>query len=201
MKKRLITGVLVATMLLASGCSGSAGGGGKANDVSDFTPIETPTFKEVGVHDPSVIKVEDTYYIFGSHLQAAKSDDLMQWTQISSGPQKGNKLIPDPAVEMAEALEWAETDTFWAGDVIQLADGRFYMYYCTCKGDSPRSQLGLAVADDIEGPYTDLGPIIKSGMWGEAGADGRIYDATIAPNAIDPHTFFDKEGRLWMVYG
>jgi len=27
----------------------------------------------VSVHDPSVIKVDDTYYVFGSHLAAAKS--------------------------------------------------------------------------------------------------------------------------------
>ena len=34
---------------------------------------------------PSVIRVDDTYYIFGSHLAAAKSTDLMNWTLIASG--------------------------------------------------------------------------------------------------------------------
>ncbi|TMN63813.1 beta-xylosidase, partial [Pseudoalteromonas sp. S1727] len=38
----------------------------------------------VAVHDPSVLKVDDTYYIFGSHLAAAKSTDLMNWEMISS---------------------------------------------------------------------------------------------------------------------
>lgn len=194
MRGKRMMSLLMGTMVMLGGCS-------SIKDVSTFTPLEKPSFKETSVHDPSVIKVEDTYYVFGSHLQAAKTQDLMTWTQISTGPEKGNKLIPNPKEEMAEALEWAETNTFWAGDVIQLADGKFYMYYCNCKGDSPRSYLGLAVADNVEGPYTQVGPILKSGMWGEPGIDGKLYDPTVAPNAIDPDVFFDKEGKLWMVYG
>src|SRR5699024_6875357 len=75
------------------------------------------------------------------------------------------------------------------------------MYYNACKGDSPRSALGVAVADDVEGPYEDKGIFLKSGMWDEASEDGEIYDANIHPNVIDPHVFFDAEGDLWMVYG
>ena len=33
----------------------------------------------VSVHDPSVIKDNDTYYIFGSHMESAKSADLRNW--------------------------------------------------------------------------------------------------------------------------
>lgn len=158
-------------------------------------------FSNVTVHDPSVIKVDDTYYVFGSHLAAAKSRDLLHWTQISTSPRKGNKLVPDPAQEFAEALKWAQTNTFWAPDVIQLGDGRFYMYYCNCEGSSPRANIGIAVSDNIEGPYQDLGMILKSGMWNEQSEDGTIYDATKHPNAVDPDVFFDRDGKLWMVYG
>lgn len=179
----------------------SAIGGMKLTQHKSVEPIQKPTFTEVSVHDPSVIKVDDTYYVFGSHLQSAKTNDLMKWTQISTGPQQGNPLIPNAKEEMKEALTWAETETFWAGDVIQLEDGKFYMYYCNCKGDSPRSALGVAVSDNIEGPYKDLGIILKSGMWNQKGEDGKIYDATVHPNTVDPDVFFDKEGKLWMVYG
>ena len=85
-------------------------------------------------------------------------------------------------------------------DVIQLADGKFYMYYNACKG-IPRSAMGVAVADQIEGPYKDTGIILKSGMWGEISEDGTVYDATKHPNVVDPDVFFDKNGKLWMVYG
>ncbi|WP_410511476.1 glycoside hydrolase family 43 protein [Paenibacillus sp. BR2-3] len=95
---------------------------------------------------------------------------------------------------------WAQSDTLWAPDVIQLADGKFYMYYDACRGDSPLSAMGIAVSEHIEGPYKNKGIILKSGMSG-IGNDGEIYDATQKPNVVDPDVFFDKEGKLWMVYG
>lgn len=163
--------------------------------------VKGPVFQNVSVHDPSVIKVDDTFYVFGSHLASAKSTDLMKWSQITSNVNNAGKLIPNVREEMKETLTWSQTDTFWAGDVIQLADGKFYMYYSNCKGDSPRASLGLAVADNVEGPYKNVGLLLKSGMWGQASPDGKVYDATVHPNVVDPDVFFDKEGKLWMVYG
>ncbi|WP_341937996.1 LamG-like jellyroll fold domain-containing protein [Marinimicrobium sp. C2-29] len=160
-----------------------------------------PEFAEATVHDPSVIKVDETYYVFGSHLAAAKSDDLMQWQQVAEGANAANPLFDDVQSELRETFEWAQTDTLWAADVIQLADGRFYMYYNASRGDSPRSAMGLAVADDVEGPYRNQGIFLRSGMWGQPSEDGTIYDARVHPNVVDPHAFYDAEGKLWMTYG
>lgn len=162
---------------------------------------EVPTFSEVGVHDPSVVRANDAWYVFGSHLASASTPDWMHWTQISTSPTPGNPLAPDPMAEFAEALTWVDSDTFWAPDVIQLGDGRFYMYYCVGRLDAPRAALGIAVADSITGPYSDLGVILRSGMWGQPSHDGTIYDARRHPNTVDPDVFFDQTGRLWMVYG
>lgn len=181
MKKRTFTTLLSLSILTA--CSNS-----------------NPEFNNVSVHDPSVIKVDDTYYVFGSHLASAKSKDLMDWTQVSSGVADGNVLIPNVTEELSETLSWAQTDTLWAPDVIQLSDGKFYMYYNACRGDSPLSALGVAVSRKIEGPYKNKGIILKSGMAG-TGVDGEIYDATKKPNVVDPDVFFDENGKLWMVYG
>ncbi|OKP91904.1 endo-alpha-(1-_5)-L-arabinanase [Paenibacillus helianthi] len=181
MKKRTFTTLLSLSILTA--CSNS-----------------NPEFNNVSVHDPSVIKVDDMYYVFGSHLASAKSKDLMDWTQVSSGVADGNVLIPNVTEELSETLSWAQTDTLWAPDVIQLSDGKFYMYYNACKGDSPLSAMGIAVSSKIEGPYKNKGIILKSGMAG-TGDDGEIYDATKKPNVVDPDVFFDKNGKLWMVYG
>ncbi|MDQ8737086.1 LamG-like jellyroll fold domain-containing protein [Paenibacillus sp. LHD-38] len=175
--------------------------------VPTATPLPTatpaPVFHNVSVHDPSVVKVDGTYYVFGSHLAAAKSTDLMSWSLIDSGVTETNKLFKsaesDVKKELAEALGWAETDTLWAADVIQLADGKFYMYYNACKGDQPLSALGVAVADNIEGPYVNKGIFLKSGKG--ISADGTAYNGTQHPNTVDPDTFFDKDGKLWMVYG
>ena len=55
-----------------------------AAEEGDEMPI--PKFKEVSVHDPSVIRAEDgTFYIYGSHMAAAKSTDLMQWEMFFGG--------------------------------------------------------------------------------------------------------------------
>ena len=76
------------------------------------------------------------------------------------------------------------------------------MYYCNCEGSSPRSALGIAVADDVEGPYEDLGIILKSGQSaGTPDEEGGAYDARVEPNVVDPCVFFDESGRLWMMYG
>lgn len=150
-------------------------------------------FKNVAVHDPSIMRAEDgRYYIYGSHMQAAWSDDLVNWKLFS----KLDKctLQPQYAVEFKEALTWAQTGTFWAPDVIRLADGRYYMYYCTCEGSQPLAALGVAVSDSPEGPFENIQILLRSGEPG--------YDATVYPNAIDPNVFFDASGeRLYMVYG
>ncbi len=174
--------------------------------ITHATPVpdnqwQAPEFAEATVHDPSVIKVNDTYYVFGSHLAAAKSDDLMQWHQVAEGATPANPLFENVQTELKETFEWAQTDTLWAADVIQLADGRFYMYYNASRGDSPRSAMGLAVADDIEGPYQNEGIFLRSGMWGQPSEDGTIYDARVHPNVVDPDAFYDAEGKLWMIYG
>jgi arabinan endo-1,5-alpha-L-arabinosidase len=148
-------------------------------------------FGNASVHDPSVLYADGMYYIYGSHMQAAKSSDLQDWKLFSK--LEKCTLQPDYAVEFKEALTFAETGTFWAPDVIRLADGRYYMYYCCCEGSKPLAALGLAVSDSPEGPFENVQILLKSGEPG--------YDATVYPNAIDPCVFFDAGGRLWMVYG
>ncbi|HEY0891910.1 MAG TPA: glycoside hydrolase family 43 protein, partial [Cellvibrio sp.] len=160
-----------------------------------------PSFVNASVHDPAVIKVEDEYYVFGSHLAAAKSSDLMKWYSFADGVSATNPLFNNVLTELSDTFAWAQSNTLWAADVIQLGDGKFYMYYNACKGDSPRSALGVAVADNVKGPYLNKGIILKSGMWGLPSEDGSIYDARKHPNAVDPDTFFDAQGKLWMIYG
>lgn len=171
--------------------------GSCSNAEVDNQDIEEPEFKEVSVHDPSIIKSNKEYYIIGSHLGFAKSNDLIQWEHISENVSN-NTLFEDVKSELAESFNYANTDTLWASDIIQLSDGRYYLYYCFCEGSSPVSTLGVAVADDIEGPYEDLGVFLKSGI---EDLNGESYDATTEPNVIDPHVFYDNDGKLWMVYG
>src|SRR5699024_2397472 len=180
----------------------SGGDQDEDNDGDDHIPGKLPsipTFKNAGVHDPSVIFDNDTFYVFGSHLASAKSSDLIQWEQMTTEVSSDNPLFEDVFKELEEVFDWAETDTLWAADVIQLEDGRYYMYYNACRGDSPLSAMGLAVSDTVEGPYKDLGLFLWSGK--TPNPMGIEYNVDIHPNAIDPAVFFDKDDQLWMVYG
>jgi len=163
--------------------------------------MDIPQFSEATVHDPSVLLVDETFYVFGSHLSSAKTTDMMNWTQVSSEVTANNPLFNNVFEELEDTFEWANTRTLWAADVRQLEDGKFYMYYNASQGDAPRAAMGLAIADDVEGPYENQGIFLKSGMWNEISPDGSIYDATVHPHAIDPHVFYDKNDQLWMVYG
>ena len=50
------------------------------------------TLKRVSVHDPSIVWEPNTqtYYIFGSHRAAAKTKDLMNWTEFRAPWKAGN---------------------------------------------------------------------------------------------------------------
>jgi arabinan endo-1,5-alpha-L-arabinosidase len=208
-RRALLRTAAAGAVLATLGGCGGGGGGSTAPAVSVPPPAPPPvvppatsvTFANVSVHDPSVLKVGDTFYVFGSHLAAAKSTDLMNWTKVAEGVNAANPLFNNVTVALAETLSWAQTNTLWAPDVVQLGDGKFYMYYNACKGDSPRSALGVAVADKVEGPYVNKQLFLKSGMWGEASPDGTVYDATRHPNVVDPNVFRDAANRLWMIYG
>lgn len=207
MPRRSVLALAAAAGLL-SGCGGGTTGGNPSGTPGGGTPTppaggQTPlTFANVSVHDPSVIKVDGTYYIFGSHLAAAKSTDLMNWTSIADGVTATNPLFNNVVTELRDAFAWSQVVGLWAPDVARLADGKFYFYYNSCKGDSPRSALGVAVADGVTGPYVNKQILLRSGMWGQISEDGvNVYDAQVHPNVVDPQTFFDHDGDLWMIYG
>ncbi|WP_062521306.1 LamG-like jellyroll fold domain-containing protein [Demequina silvatica] len=198
-------GALVALTGLTAATAAAAPPAASASSPQATATVKpAPEYADVTVHDPSIVTSGEDVWVFGSHGASAHTQDLLQWTQhsIDLSQDADNPLFEDVSTELAETFEWAQTSTLWAADVIQLADGRYYMYYNACKGDSPRSALGVAVADAVDGPYEDLGIILKSGMWDQESENpGEIYDATVHPNTVDPDAFYDAEGDLWMVYG
>lgn len=141
----------------------------------------------VNVHDPSILKANGTYYVFGSHLADAKSADLMNWTQINrdwnwrSGDSWKNDSVYGEVLEnLAESFAWAGYDDadcknggigVWAPDVIynphyvweDSSKGAYMLYYCTTSSWK-RSCIGYAVSKVPEGPYQHIDTIIYSGF-------------------------------------
>jgi arabinan endo-1,5-alpha-L-arabinosidase len=141
---------------------------------------EAPAFQNVSVHDPSIIKDGDTYYVFGSHIDAAKSTDLIHWTRFTNGyTTPGNTLFGDLSENLAGSFAWAgENDSdskggysVWAPDVFWNEDyknedgttGAYMMYY-SASSTYIRSAIGFAVSKTIEGPYKYGDTIVYSGF-------------------------------------
>ncbi len=49
------------------------------DEQEESEPID---FDRASVHDPSIIKADGLYYVHGSHIAAAKSEDLIHWESI-----------------------------------------------------------------------------------------------------------------------
>lgn len=174
-----------ATATIGTGGSGSGGsdGGAVATPSPTATPAPgatAPTLTNVSVHDPSVVVDKGTYYVFGSHIDAAKSNDLMDWTHFTNGyTTPGNILFGDLSANLAESFKWAgENDSdskggfsIWAPDVFynedyKNADGTTgaYMMYYSASSTYIRSAIGFATSQNIEGPYTYGNTVIYSGF-------------------------------------
>lgn len=184
-----------------------------------LTPEGNVAWQDIGVHDPSILRSGNDWYIFGSHLAAAKSADLINWDYISvlSANERVDEspLFNTYSSEIAEGIAWTDGYTGnWAAEVIKAPNGKYWFYYNHCAqteaegGCWNRSYLGLAEADSPEGPYLNKGVFLRSGY---RHADEFVswpldngqttWDGAVDPNAIDPAAFYDKNGQLWMVYG
>ncbi len=246
-KRALAALVLAALMLTLIGCTDGSSDDGLGESIGDalssivdttdydFTVSYDGIRKDsvssgVSVHDPSVVKVGDTYYIFGSHMSAAKSTDLMSWKKVADGYAANNPVYGQIYSVSDKAFAWAgskqstiPTDDggvhVWAPDVIYNEHtGLYYMYYCTTSTWSA-SNLCYGTSAKPEGPYEWQGALIYSGFTmdnigktnvldvvskeyaQENYMRGAKYNHRECPNAIDPSIFFDEDGRMWMTYG
>lgn len=179
----------------------------------------------VSVHDPSIVQAKDSYYIFGSHMEAAQSKDLRKWKSIATGVNSSNRLFDQLFEPDYKAFAYVGKNdqggySVWAPDVIyNKAMGKYVMYFCTTS-TFIKSNLCFAVADNIEGPYTYVDTLLYSGFTEDTISQINFYDimpkATDLkkylkkpwefdnmqwPNCIDPTVFYDNAGKLWMVYG
>ena len=143
------------------------------------------------VHDPSMAKDGDTYYLFNTsqigqapgliHIRTSK--DLITWTRAGAV----FAAIPDWA-----AREIPGAKGIWAPD-ISYSDGQYRLYYAVSTFGSNHSVIGLATSPTLDPAkpgygWTDQGPVIGS---------KRSDDF----NAIDPAAITDRDGRQWLAFG
>lgn len=182
-------------------------------------------YQKITCHDPSIFKDFDgTYYIFGSFLAGGYSKDLYNWTSID-GTFQGS--FTEDVKEQIRAWNKDERSGSWNGylwapDIVYNPNMGKYCIYLSANGDDWKSNIVLLTADAVDGPYEYVGTIVYGGfneedyaetdapmVLGESeiperyvtnGVDNKKW-GDMWPNCIDPCTFFDAEGNLWMSYG
>ncbi|MBO6133980.1 MAG: glycoside hydrolase family 43 protein [Lachnospiraceae bacterium] len=197
----------------------------------DLSSIKTGSVNAVvSVHDPSIYK-DNGYYIFGSHMTAAKSENLRTWEWVADGYVSDNKIYGGLYDAAEDAFRYAGRKTshmptddgethVWAPDVIYDKEMGKYLMYVSLSSTWNASEIAMLQCDTIDGKYEYVAPIVYSGV---ANADdiastdiGGFVEPKEAearytvsgeycfekyPNAIDPTVFYDEDDRLWMVYG
>ena len=185
---------------------------------------DTADYDRVSVHDPSIVKDPDTgmYYIFGSHMAWAKSDDLINWTTFT------NNINTDYLTLFAKEAEWSAlgSDSYdlsgnlWAPDVIWNEEMGKWCMYMSVNGDNWYTSIVLLTSDSLEGDWEYVGPVVYSGFTNAEEAaktdlakvigtnevpdrylENRNGNHTYGMNAIDPCVKYDEDGNLWMTYG
>ncbi|WP_100406026.1 LamG-like jellyroll fold domain-containing protein [Bacillus solitudinis] len=189
----LIMALIIPGIVLANGAETLNGLSENSNKPHVEHQGETPVFENASVHDPSIIKVDDMYYVYGSHIDAAKSTDLMSWTSFTNGYTTPNNVVyGDLSENLAGSFAWAGEDdadslggyAVWAPEIIwnehylneDGTTGAFMMYY-SASSTYIRSAIGVAVSKEIEGPFTYVDTIMYSGFY-----EDEAYDANSTVN-------------------
>ncbi|MBQ8456979.1 MAG: glycoside hydrolase family 43 protein [Prevotella sp.] len=199
-----------------------------AESVEDDPQKGSPAdLARVSVHDPSVVfdPATSSYYIFGSHRAAAKSNNLMTWEAFTAPwatatstnaanaeafttPQitkvtKGGKeydLNFDAQAWSARGNESYNVDgNMWAPDVIFNKKLGKWCMYLSINGDAWYSSIIMLTADNIAGPYRYQAPVVMSGFKSGDSYKSTDLEIVLGEQATLPERYAptDNYGNHW----
>ncbi|KZE73901.1 arabinan endo-1,5-alpha-L-arabinosidase [Paenibacillus jamilae] len=138
---------------------------------------------DVAVHDPSITKEGNAWYIFstGQGIQVQRSDDGHNFYRL---PQ----IFLSPLPWWKSYVPKQTPNDVWAPDA-QKYNGRVWVYYSISTFGSRTSAIGLTSATSIgAGSWRDDGLVLRT-------TDSDDY------NAIDPNLVIDASGNPWLSFG
>lgn len=169
----LSSGLLTVFLLLGSGCSIP-----KQHPMAGV--IYTNPVYAADMPDPSVKKIGDYYYAYGTTgdrrlpdgrvFKVLRSRDLVHWKLL------GGALTPPSGDARYQ---------YWAPEIAGN-NGKFYLYYAMGGVEPEHFVLRVGVSDQPQGPFADSGVILK--------------DAENNRFTIDPYPFRDDDGQWYLFY-
>ena len=142
---------------------------------------------EIIVHDPVMIRQNNTYYVFctGWGISVFSSTDMKNWK--------------NEAPVFAKAPQWAVdsipsfTGHIWAPD-ISFYNGEYYLYYSVSAFGKNTSCIGLAT-------NKTLNPHDPNFKWVDHGKVIQSIPGITNWNAIDPNLIVDETGAPYLCFG
>ena len=127
--------------------------------------------------DPFVLAVDGGWLAVATNTRGAnvpllRSADLKTWTWA------GDAMPQQPA--------WVEAGRTWAPAILPRG-GSYVLYFCAHAKGSDKQEIGCAVSDKPEGPYTSA-------------ATAPLIDTPEQGGAIDPSPFVDDDGRAYLLW-
>ena len=152
-------------------------------DTIDVT-FKNPVFEPI-LADPSVVRDPKTglFYAYGTQddwadgagsrlIPVLRSTDLTNWKSI------GQAFASKPS--------WKSNGGLWAPEVV-LVNGKYHLYYAYSTWGDPNPGVGVAIAEEPQGPFVDKGKLFLS----------KEVDV---PNSIDPF-YWEEEGKKFLFWG
>jgi len=129
--------------------------------------------------DPMIVRDDDRYVAVatngnGSNVQMATSTDLVEW-------QQGQDALP-------KLPSWTSPGKVWAPEIAVHSRTRSVLYYTTVAPGGQRQCIGVAVAEQPEGPYVD------------STAKPLVCDGITLGGSIDPHPFVDSDRKRYLYW-
>ena len=136
--------------------------------------------------DPAATVIGDTVYLIVGHDTASSEEYVMREWVLYTSKDMENWEYKGPIMSATD-ISWRTGDTSaWAGQMVEY-NNKYYFYYCTWdKTSSGKQSIGVAVADNPEGPYTDplSAPLVAGTL---------TAPESSAWNDIDPTVLIDTD--------
>lgn len=180
MVRRLVAIPLLAASVVLIGC------GPELGPVSKLARIASPVLPETS--DPSVVRVDSTYYIYGSNND--RRAPVTRTTNIDRSYTLAQKNAITSEAMPTKPPWTARSEQLWAPTVGKFG-ARWIMYFSADRinpADRNNPQcIGRAFASSPAGPFTpESSPMYCGGVGGTRGA-------------LDPELFTDASGGRWLL--